>query len=60
MIDKNEAPEGYEAFAQEEEACRGCAFNETNDCLFDKDIICVFHDREDGEEVIFKKKELEK
>ena len=56
MIDKHEAPEGYEAFAEEDGICEGCAFNDTNDCLFDKDIICVPNDREDGQEVIFKKK----
>jgi len=59
MIDKNEAKEGYEA-AKGDGTCRWCVFNDTNDCLHDKSITCVSHDREDGEEVIFKKKKLEK
>jgi len=56
MIDKNEAPEGYEAFAEEGGFCKGCVFKYINDCLHDKSITCVSCDREDGEEVIFKKK----
>ena len=56
MIDKNEAKEGYEAVEEEDGICEGCAFNETNDCLSGRSIICVSEDREDGEEVIFKKK----
>ena len=56
MIDKNEAKEGYEAVEEEDGICEGCAFNGSHECLSDKSIICVPEDREDGQEVIFKKK----
>jgi hypothetical protein len=56
MTDRNDAPEGYEAFAEENGDCEGCAFHETHECLYDKSIICVPNDREDCTEVIFKKK----
>tara|TARA_B110000881_G_C18503797_1_gene478348 strand:- start:321 stop:692 length:372 start_codon:yes stop_codon:yes gene_type:complete len=56
MIDKNDAPEGYEAVEQGDKNCKGCAFNASNDCLYNKRIICVSNDREDGQEVIFRKR----
>jgi hypothetical protein len=57
MIDKNEAPKGYEAVKEDQGPCIGCIFDRGSDCL--KGALqssCLGDKREDGEDVMFKKK----
>lgn len=54
MINPKEAPEGYKACPQYGITCNGCAF-ELKSGLFCSGIACSFNEREDKENVIFKK-----
>lgn len=57
MIDPSEAPEGFEAVEPNaSDRCKGCSFNSwrSNYCL---GTACTAKLREDGQNVIFKKKE---
>jgi len=66
MVDKNEAPEGYEAVGENENVdglcCAHCVFN-GDDCsehnVGGKGISCEAEARKDGEEVYFVKKSKE-
>jgi len=55
MIDKNEAPEGYEAVEYGDDYCNPCALYNTNHC---QAALCMGSRRTDGHSVTFKKIEI--